>query len=386
MKKWIIGCIFIMLIFSGCSIRMTMEEKLALYGGNSVHLIQESGEIEIEQLASNQVPQITTDWIEYSAELIGKTFLGLSVEETDQKVREYYEFLLREQNLTEEMAKEVGAGIVLSKGDATVVCSQTWMTFKGFTNADRYAQTVYTINRLYQPDITGVENPVNFRYRHLSSAFSDQELEGGTKEAAKAACDPIAGALGFFTEETEIYTMDAESMNYIQKLSKVPSLDTETDESGNIVGELKPWRAEQGVYLLLYKKSINGKVIESIASENILFLIYHPSQGLLFAEEINGVNGTNIIAESMQTVMSGEEAVAQAKLYFSQMDWTGMIITSAKLRYMFSMGNINLTEKRIQIEPCWDIEYRYVENGIQFTDHVLLHAVSGMVATVSSSF
>ncbi|MGN0396974.1 MAG: hypothetical protein ACI4EL_03030 [Candidatus Fimimorpha sp.] len=386
MKKWIIGCIFVMLVLSGCSLKMTTEEKLALYGGNSVQLTQGMEGIQIEQLASNQVPQLTTDLLEYPAELIGKIFLGLSVEETKQKVREYYEYLLREQNLTEEMAKEVGAGIALSKGDATVTCSQTWMTFKGFTNADRYALTVYTINRLYQPDISGVENPVNFHYRHLSSAFSDQELEGGTKEAAKAACDPIAGALGFFSEETEIYTMDGESMNRIQKLAKVPSLDTETDESGNIVGELKPWRTEQGAYLLLYKKGINGKIIESIASENILLLIYHPNWGLLFAEEINGVNGMNIMDESIQTVMSGEEAVAQAQLYFEQMDWTGITIVSAKLRYMAPFGNFNFTEKQMQMDPCWDIEYQYVENGIQLTDHILLHAVTGIVAVLSSSF
>ena len=81
---------------------MTTEEKIALYGDDSLLRIQEDAGIQIEQLASNQVPQMTTDWIQYSAELMGNTFLGLSPEETEQQVNEYYDYLLREEGITRE--------------------------------------------------------------------------------------------------------------------------------------------------------------------------------------------------------------------------------------------------------------------------------------------
>ena len=41
--------------------------------------------------------------------------------------------------------------------------------------------------------------------------------------------------------------MDAESMNRIQQITGFPSLDTETDEAGNVVGELKPWENGAGM-------------------------------------------------------------------------------------------------------------------------------------------
>ncbi len=83
----------------------------------------------------------------------------------------------------------------------------------------------------------------------------------------------------------------------------------------------------------------------------------------------------------MQTVMSGEEAVAEAKLYFSQYGWTDVTITSAELNYMAPLGSYNYNNKQVRIEPCWDIEYRYMQNGVELTDHILLHAVTGIVAT-----
>lgn len=381
MKRWLIGCLSIILVISGCSIRMTTEEKIALYGDDSLLQIQEDAGIQIEQLASNQVPQMTTNWIQYSAELMGNTFLGLSPEETEQQVNEYYDYLLREEGITRETVEDVGVSLVLSNNGAEVSFSKDWMTYKKFPNAVQYAQTFYCVDYLYEEEKSGIKTPLQFRYHHLDSAFSDKELSGATKETAKAACDSIAGVLGFFTGEAEIYTMSAESMNQIQMQTGLPSLDTKTDEDGTIVGELKPWKKEQEAYLLLYKKFANDRIIESVRSENVLFFVYHPEQGVVFAEAINGVNGTTIIEESMQTVMSGEEAVAEAKLYFSQYGWTDVTITSAELNYMAPLGSYNYNNKQVRIEPCWDIEYRYMQNGVELTDHILLHAVTGIVAT-----
>lgn len=379
MKRWTILCFMFMFLLSGCSLRMTTQEKLDLYGDGNIQIAGD-GSVQIEQLTSNQVSQITTEWAEYSVQELGNLFLNMSPEECDRAVEEYYAQYTSEAE--REYAEQIGVTIPLEKGDARLNFSNHWMTFYGFSNADCYAETLYSIKRLLQPNVKGIVTPMDFPYRSLDVAFSRQELDGCTKEEAKVDCDRIAQAVGFILEESECYTMDAESMNRIQQITGFPSLDTETDESGNIVGELKPWKTEQGCYLFLYKKGIQGKVIESAASENILFLIYHPEKKLVFAEWIQGVNEQEVLSEQTVTVISGEEAVAQAQLYFSQQAQSDIVINSARLTYAAPMGNYSVSTNQITMDPCWDISYQYVENGIHVNDHILIHAVTGLVITI----
>lgn len=387
MKRWIIGCLSIMIILSGCSIRMTTEERLSLYGDNSIQIMEGEEGIQMEQLVSNQVPQFTVNWEDYSLETVGSLFLGLSKEETEQKLQEYYEYLFQEQNLTKEQAEEIGATINLSRGDAYIsVTPYSGMRFRAFSEAERYGNMFYSACRLYRPNENIIDSMYTLHYRHLSSAFSTEELESGSKDRAKAVCNPIAAALGFSEEEMKIYTMDAQSMNRIQEITGLASLDTKIDENGNIIGELKPWTTEQGVYLLLYKKAINGKIVESVTAENILFLVYHPEKGVILAEAQGGKIGSTIINESMQTVISAKEAVAEARICFLQLNQGNVTIRSAKLKYMLPMGNLNYSEKQMIIEPCWDVEYEYMKNGIKLIDHILIHGVTGMEATGEIQF
>ena len=60
MKRWTILCLTLMLILSGCSLRMTTQEKLDLYGGGNIQIAGDSS-VQIEQLASNQVSQVITE-------------------------------------------------------------------------------------------------------------------------------------------------------------------------------------------------------------------------------------------------------------------------------------------------------------------------------------
>ena len=76
-------------------------------------------------------------------------------------------------------------------------------------------------------------------------------------------------------------------------------------------------------------------------------------------------------------MISGEEAVAQAQLYFSQQNQSDIVINSARLTYASPMLNYNASTNQITMDPCWDISYQYVENGINVNDHVLIHAVTG---------
>ncbi len=374
MKRWTILCLTLILILSGCSLRMTTQEKLDLYGDGNIQIAGD-GSVQIEQITSNQVSQIITERAEYSVQELGALFLDMSPEECDRAVEEYYAQYTSEAE--REYAEQLEIAIPLEKGEAILNFSNRWMTFYEFPDASCYANTLYSTQRLLQPDVTGIITPMDFRYRSLDMAFSRQELDGCTKEEAKADCDRIAQAVGFILEESECYTMDVESMNRIQQITGFPSLDTETDEAGNIVGELKPWKTEQGCYLFLYKKGIQGKVIESVASENVLFLIYHPEKKLVFAEWIQGVNEQEVLSEKTVTVISGEEAVAQAQLYFSQQNQSDIVINSARLTYASPMLNYNALANQITMDPCWDISYQYVENGINVNDHVLIHAVTG---------
>ena len=100
--------------------------------------------------------------------------------------------------------------------------------------------------------------------------------------------------------------------------------------------------------MFLYKKGIQGKVIESVASENVLFLIYHPEKKLVFAEWIQGVNEQEVLSEQTVTVISGEEAVAQAQLYFSQQNQSDIVINSARLPMLLQCLIIMFLQIRLQ--------------------------------------
>ena len=153
MKRWTILCLTLILILSGCSLRMTTQEKLDLYGDGNIQIAGD-GSVQIEQITSNQVSQIITERAEYSVQELGALFLDMSPEECDRAVEEYYAQYTSEAE--REYAEQLEIAIPLEKGEAILNLSNRWMTFYEFPAASCSANTLYSKQRILQPYVTDI--------------------------------------------------------------------------------------------------------------------------------------------------------------------------------------------------------------------------------------
>lgn len=370
----IVGIIASML--SGCGLRMTPEDKIQLFARENKVMIAE--DVKIEQLESLQFSQMTVNAPPYSEALIGELFMGLSESEVNRKITEYQKNTAAEFGISEEEVKEWNA--LLIDGDASAGRADGGFNYVSSQDAKLYQNAVYMIHWLFLPNANGVSVSSAYHYEALSSVFTKEQLDWCTKEQARQEADPIAMALGYSLEQSEIYTLDVDTLNQISEVTGLPIPGSVREKNGTVISAPSTWTKEQEAYLILYKQTVEGRVLESVAAENILFLYYHPQDKIIFAETDRPALGTKMKEQTTKTVMTGEEALQTAQIYFSGQEDGKCTITEVTFGYMCPDANLNLTENTMILQPCWKITYRYTSSGKEIQDHILLNAETGEMA------
>lgn len=357
---------------SGCGFYMSTEERISLFSqGKGAEI---ADDIQIEKLESLQFPQIKISTPPYSEKLFGKVLLGLSEEEVEQQEKDYREDLV-EQGIPE--AETSWVDIRFTNGDAYAMRTSGGLFYQAFSDARLYRWAILSAESILFPNARGVTANSLYHYDVLDSIFTKEQLDGCTEEQARQDADPVAEMLGYSLEESKIYAVDTDSLNEIHKITGMPLPSAEKDENGAVIKDVSEWTKEQEIYLILYKKVFQDKIIESVAAENVLFLYYHPEKKIIFAETEQPELSMEIKEERQKTVISGEEAVQMAQIYFGEQDTIPCTITEAAFRYMSPNANKNLTEKTVILDPCWKIEYYYTSSGKMIRDHILLNAETG---------
>lgn len=210
----------------------------------------------------------------------------------------------------------------------------------------------------------------------LNEIWSQEELDGGTKEEAIAACRPYMEICGYEDAELTIYTMTQECLQRAGEKNGVcapdPSLhvvtyrdleearkngDSELEESlknqmyqnarGNTV-----WGKEDEAYWLIYRPRVNGIVIDDVNVR--LDLIYVPALKRVVFMEMNDSPCESEVIETKELI-SRNQAVESALMNLGAETEEKILVKEISLVYRCDFG----TEEDIRKTawPCWRIDY-----------------------------
>ena len=390
-RVWIGVLLCLIVMLSGCSGRMSTEERVGLYANGSLE--QNSADISIEEVEQAEMPTLTVKSELYPEEELVRLFFGEEVNLTGN----YYE-------------KD---GMVLSIGI-------DFFLFSMKREMCPYIDSVSTVYQLIYDMDTVLTDQVRFDYDQIKTVFS-AEVEEEVRASARKECDAIAQQLGFSLEESMEYKLDVENLSKIQEINNyginapgekpgctsaevmqelanrglIETVETPRGRSiqyladETVIEEAEReirsqrnnlWTKEWEAYLFLYKKSYENQIVESVSDENLLWIVYHPELGVL-STYAGRSNLTDIVEKKEHTsLLSGEEAVALANAHFSEKNISDAKIEQVKLCYMAPEANGLIENGSVLLEPCWKVKFQHTIEGKEVTNHILIHAVTGMIA------
>ena len=185
----------------------------------------------------------------------------------------------------------------------------------------------------------------------LMQMYPEIELESCSREEALAACTPVAEACGYEDAQVSVYAMTFEALQEQAAFTKgyvrsAPGPDYENN--------FYEWEKEHEAYLLVYKYTVNGRVLDSAKFD--LMCIYVPKyEKIVYARGTHQLVATETSEET--ELISQEDAIAEVLLMLNLDSTEDITITGISMVYSPEGPKIlNELEKKT-MEPCWRIDY-----------------------------
>ncbi len=230
----------------------------------------------------------------------------------------------------------------------------------------------------------------------LQQIYKKGELETCSSQEALDACAPLAEACGYGNAKADVYVMTHEAMNTMGEallkdpnyMFSAPNPDydyedemelleqiEEAKEAGNeelanqlykeylelLGGEGEQhidWTKEKEAYLIVYRSTLNGLLLDSTVHGMIC--IYVPYYGqVVYAKARQSLNLLEVQEE--QELISKRAALQEAVRILGLTDGEGLTVTNISLVYSPRIQDIQNGTRKKKVPLCWRIDYHFSE-------------------------